>query len=159
MFSSQYWVLCSAWWISFIQILTAANEYLKDQYGNHGNIFIHRIIIPFKTIVNLPLFLCYHVTTMCDECSHVTDTILRYFIFSQLYDSALDRGKKRSPLGYDVISCSAPDPRQKPNNRACKWNRKRSHFMSAKLSLGDIMATEMQASDDTIMNKCWNWQK
>ena len=33
-------------------------------------------------------------------------------------------------------------------NRACNWNRKRSLFMSAKLSLGDIVATEMHASDD-----------
>ena len=33
-----------------------------------------------------------------------------------------------------------------------KCNRKRSPFMSAKLSLGDIMATEMHATDDTIMN-------
>ena len=37
-------------------------------------------------------------------------------------------------------------------NRACKWNRKRSPFMSAKLSFGDIIATEMHASDDTSMN-------
>ena len=29
----------------------------------------------------------------------------------------------------------------------CKWNRKRSPFMLAKLSIGDIMATEMHASD------------
>ena len=36
--------------------------------------------------------------------------------------------------------------------RACKWNRKRSPFMSAKLSHGDIMATEMHASYDSIMN-------
>ena len=36
-------------------------------------------------------------------------------------------------------------------NRACKWNRKRSPFTSAKLSLGDIMATDMHASDDAIM--------
>ena len=31
-------------------------------------------------------------------------------------------------------------------------NGKQSPFMSAKLSLGDIMASEMHASDDTIMN-------
>ena len=33
-----------------------------------------------------------------------------------------------------------------------RWNRKRSPFVSAKLSLGDIMATKMHASDDTIVN-------
>ena len=37
-------------------------------------------------------------------------------------------------------------------NRACKWNRKQSPFMSTKLSLGDIMTTEMEASDDIITN-------
>ena len=31
------------------------------------------------------------------------------------------------------------------------WNRERSLFMSAKRSLGDIMATKMHASDDTII--------
>ena len=36
--------------------------------------------------------------------------------------------------------------------RTSKLNRKRSPFMAAKPSLGDNMATEMHASNDTIMN-------
>ena len=32
------------------------------------------------------------------------------------------------------------------------WNLKQSPFMSAKLSLGEIMATKMNVSDDTIVD-------
>ena len=35
--------------------------------------------------------------------------------------------------------------------RSCKWNLKQSPFRSAKLSIGDIMATEMHASDAYTM--------
>ena len=39
-------------------------------------------------------------------------------------------------------------------HRACKWMESEaiSFYVSEKLSLGDIMATKMHASDDTIVN-------
>ena len=86
-------------------------------------------------------------------CVYCTGTIIRIEtnyplteanLFRQYYMHAFIKCVHRKTVETDVAIQSG--------NWACKWHRKRSPFMSAKLSLGDIMATKMHAGDDTIVN-------